>query len=357
MLKSLTQPSLYRSLCIALLSATLIPLLWQSSRADSDDDRDDVHATQAKPAQTATSGDTLTLSAVKQRAAGIKTQAIQRGQYQPEIQVSAQVMDLQNMLSVRETYFTALIEQQSAERALALSQQTLNRIQALFRNGVNSQRQLQEQELAHSTLQARVNSANYRLQSIEDTLTLTWGMPLSSWIKDKHSVELQRFIQGEQLMVLVSLSGSKSIAKGLSSIVVDRDGERQSPQNAQLIASAPHSSELSQGETYFFKTARGNLRTGMRLSAWIPNATQPLAGVIIPGSALLWHAGHAKVYIKIGAEQFQAVSIGQYFRVADGYFIAQALPETAEVVVTGAQLLLSYASHSLIPTEDNDGDD
>jgi hypothetical protein len=43
-----------------------------------------------------------------------------------------------------------------------------------------------------------------------------------------------------------------------------------------LISAAPQIDAISQGETWFFRVAVGDLRTGMRVTAWIPQDQVPL---------------------------------------------------------------------------------
>jgi hypothetical protein len=310
-----------------------------------------------QPGDALNNSDLVSLSQSKQALAGLQTQALVKGHYQTEWQASASVIDIQPLLMSREQYLAAQIDVQSATAALALAQQAINRTQELYRNGVNSQRQLQEQHMAHSVAFARLTSSQQHLQSITDSLAANWGNTLSSWAKASHSPEFADFINGQQALLLISLPAGISLPKGLTHIDVSPTGERQSPQTAHLIASAPQGSEVSQGETYFFRTSRTKLRTGMRLSAWIAAPEQTLSGFIIPAAALIWHAGVASIYLKTAPEQFKRISLNHYQPIAKGYFVAEALIPNAEIVTTGAQILLSHEFRALIPIEDNDGDD
>ncbi len=298
----------------------------------------------------------LQLSVSKQTLAGIKTQPLVSAHYQPEFQAIAQVVDLQPLLNLREQYFNAQTEVESASAALALVQQASNRVQELYRHGVSSKRQLQDQQLADSAAHARVTSSQYRLQSINDNLAANWGETLSHWAKDSNNHDFESLINGRQALLLISLPAGLALPKNVKEIAVNATGNRQTPQMAVLIANAPQGSELSQGETYFFKTSRTKLRTGMRLSAWVATLGQLLTGFVIPASALMWHAGLATIYLKTAPEQFQRYTFTHFQPIAEGYFVAEPFPANAEVVVTGGQILLSQEFQGLIPVED-DGDD
>ncbi|NOT83288.1 MAG: hypothetical protein HOP02_00610 [Methylococcaceae bacterium] len=299
----------------------------------------------------------IRLSLAKQALAGLKTRPLVGSRYQTELQASANVIDIQPLLNLREQYFAAQIEAQSASTAITLSQKAITRTQELYRNGVNSHRQLQEQQMTHNALQARLAINQYRLQSINNILTVNWGDRLSEWAKANNNVEFQNFINGQQALLLVSLPAGNTLPKGSIHITVDPNSERQNPQTADFVASAPQGSESSQGETYFFKAPRAKLRTGMRLSAWIAKQNKTLTGFNIPTAALVWHAGLATIYVKTAPEYFQRFSLINYYPIDSGYFVAEPLPINTEVVVSGVQILLSHEFRTLIPAEDNDGDD
>ncbi|MCX7088677.1 MAG: hypothetical protein NTV00_11560 [Methylococcales bacterium] len=344
------------ALCLSIALLTQPLMAWAVTNASMDDDSQTPRRLTSQDNQPETT-DQVQLSLAQQTVAGLKTQVLLSSHYLPEVHVSANVLDIQPLLTLREQYFSAQIENQSANTALTFTQQAIARTQELYRNGVNSQRQVQEQQMASGAIQARVSNSHARLQSINDQLMANWGITLSNWAKDPQNSDFARFINGQQALLLISLPAGHSLPKGLSHIDVDPNGERQSPQQAQFIASAPQGSELSQGETYFFKTSRRNLRTGMRLSAWMAKPDKALTGFTIPASALIWHGGEATIFLKTAPEHFTRLLLKQYYPIAQGYFVAEALPANAEVVVTGAQLLLSHAFRALIPAEDGDGDD
>ncbi|MEQ1636434.1 MAG: hypothetical protein ABL903_07060 [Methylococcales bacterium] len=300
--------------------------------------------------------DLIRLSLAKQAIAGLQTQALVSSHYQTELQATASVIDIQPLLNLREQYFAVQTEVESANSALTLSRQAIIRTQELYRSGVNSQRQMQEQQLAHNAIEARLTASRYRLQSINDTLNTSWGSTLSVWVKTANHPEFNSFINGQQALLLISMPAGCSL-KGITQIVVDPNSERHAPQTATFIANAPLGSELSQGETYFFKAQRVKLRTGMRLSAWISKPEQLLSGYFIPASALIWHSGTATIYLKTASEEFKRLSLKHYYPVTQGYFVADELPINAKVVSIGAQTLLSHEFRALIPAEDNDGDD
>lgn len=339
-----------------LLSLLVGLVVMANGCAAEKPDTIDADDTKAEQSQAIGQHNLVMLDAAQQTQAGIQTQALKIVQHQAEFQATASVVDLQPLLSLREQYFSALAEHQGAVASLRFAKQTANRAETLYQNGVSSQRQLQSQQMQMQTDQARVNSSQYRLQSLNESLLSHWGATLSGWAKLPDNAAIRAFITAEQALLLLTLPANQSLPAKMMQIVIAPSGDRQKIQTAQLISKAPQGSEISQGETYFLQTSRNNLRTGMRVSAWIEIPGSAQNGVNIPGSAIIWHAGHANIFLKTAPEQFTRHTLDQYQPMTQGYFVADDLPANAEVVTTGAQLLLSQELKAIIPRED-DGDD
>ena len=92
----------------------------------------------------------------------------------------------------------------------------------------------------------------------------------------------------------------------------------------------------------------------MQVTAWIPEQNTQASGVIIPTTALIWHMNQAFVYIKTTQEDFARVMIDNYSISAEGYFIPNALSADEELVIKGAQMLLSEELRGQIPSENDD---
>jgi hypothetical protein len=76
-------------------------------------------------------------------------------------------------------------------------------------------------------------------------------------------------------------------------------------------------------------------------------------GVIIPSSAVVWYAGVPWAYFKQGEDQFIRKPISADTEIDKGWF-NKALDIDSEVVISGAQLLLSEEFKYLIKNENDD---
>ncbi len=298
---------------------------------------------------------TLVISPALQASSGIKTQKLQRGHYTPEVQAAATVMDLQALLQLREQYFAAEAEYQSAQASLTAAEQAINRVRNLYQNGVNSERQMQEQQMQLAMNRAKIGSTEARLQSINENLLANWGAVLSAWAKNRQQKEIRSLVNREQVLLLISLPATPTVPSDLKHVWVDVEANRQHAQQAHFISPAPNGSQLSQGETYFFITPRANFRTGMHLNVWFASADTAVSGHVIPQSAAVWRNGQVGMFFKTSASNFTRYVLQNYYPVTQGFFVADPLPTDYEVVIQGAQLLLSHEFRSTLQEED-DGD-
>ena len=82
-------------------------------------------------------------------------------------------------------------------------------------------------------------------------------------------------------------------------------------------------------------------------------ASGSATGVIIPSNAVVWYAGTSWAYFKQGKDQFIRKPISADTEVEAGWF-NQGIDANSEVVVNGAQLLLSEEFKYLIKNENED---
>ncbi len=76
-------------------------------------------------------------------------------------------------------------------------------------------------------------------------------------------------------------------------------------------------------------------------------------GVIIPSDAVVWYAGEPWAYFKEGDAQFVRKPISADTELDTGWF-NQNISEDSQVVISGAQLLLSEEFKYLIKNENKD---
>jgi len=98
----------------------------------------------------------------------------------------------------------------------------------------------------------------------------------------------------------------------------------------------------------------GGLRAGMRVLARAGLGGAPVAGVIVPAQAVVWHAGKAWAYLKQDEQTFARHEVSAAEELDGGWFNAGGFQPGDEVVVSGAQLLLSEELKYQIRNENED---
>jgi hypothetical protein len=326
-----------------LFSLTILCPTWAHAE-------DDTAAEQQNPIEQAQ----ISLSTDIQKLSAIETLTLKPVSHQAEFVAYGKVLNIQALLSLRHRYLLALTDKRSAQAKFKQSEQNINRQQELYHNGVSSKRSLQEQQAQWQANQAQVDAAHYQSTAITDEALLLWGKELTDWALSNDHSKLDAFLSGRQKLIQITLPSHQHLAGTIRSIDVEVSGNRTKAHKAEFISAATQTELVTQGESYFFQSNAKNLLPGMAISAWIPEQSTAVTGVIIPKSALIWYMDQALVYIKTTETTFSRRVLSHYSPTSDGYFVPDTLSSDQQLVITGAQMLLSEELRGQIPKEDDD---
>ena len=121
-----------------------------------------------------------------------------------------------------------------------------------------------------------------------------------------------------------------------------------------FVSDAPRASAALPGNTYFYMVEGADLRVGARVLARVATDDASFDGVIVPNEAVVWHAGKSWAYRKHDAETFGRYEIATDSQLGEGWFQQGLMKVGDEVVVSGAQLLLSEELKFQIRNENED---
>ena len=296
----------------------------------------------------------LTVSEDIQKSSAIETLTLKPVNHQTEFIAYGKVLNIQALLALRHRYLLTLTDQRSAQAKFKQSEQNINRQQDLYSSGVSSKRSLQEQQAQWQANQAQVDAVQYQGTAITDEALLLWGNVLTDWMLSNDHSKLDTFLSGRQKLIQITLPSHHHLANTIRSIDVEVSGNRSKAHKAEFISAATHTEVVAQGESYFFKSSEKSLLPGMAISAWIPEQSTAITGVIIPKSALIWYMDQALVFIKTTDTTFSRLVLSHYSPTADGYFVPDTLSANQHLVITGAQMLLSEELRGQIPKKDDD---
>ena len=297
---------------------------------------------------------TIKLDTEAQRLSGIETIKLKPTTYQPEFTAPGKALSLQPLLALRNRYFLSITDGSSAEARYKQAEQSINRQQDLYQNGITSKRNLQEQQSQWQSSKALAEATHFQSKAIIDEAHLIWGKELTNWALSANTEQLNGFLTNQFKLLQISLPTGKHLVDSTKTIYIDVTGNRSKAKKAELISAVTQTETIGQGESYYFKTNDKKIISGIYVTAWIPEQTRQTAGVIIPKSALIWYMDQAFIFLKTTDENFSRLNITNSTAANDGYFIQDAIKPDDQIVVKGAQMLLSEELKGQIPKGNDD---
>ena len=334
----------------ALLLACLLLVTFPLKVIALDDD--DVQET--KKPNSVSEHSSIKINSALQKSSGIQTLKLKANHHQEEFIAQGKVINIQPLLDLRNRYLLVSTDRTNSQAKLTHAEQNLSRHQDLYTNGATSKRNLQEQEALWQSHKAQVTATEFQDKALLNEATVLWGKNLTDWALTKESRQLQPFLNNQEKLIQVTLPSNKHLPETIKTIYVNTAGDRTKAQTAKFVSVATQSDVVAQGESYFFKTSAKNMLSGMNVMVWIPEQTTELNGVSFPKSALIWYLNQAFVYQKTSAETFARRPLLNYSALPDGSYLSDTLNPEDEVVITGAQMLLSEEFKGQIPSEDDD---
>jgi multidrug efflux pump subunit AcrA (membrane-fusion protein) len=298
--------------------------------------------------------ESVVLKPKAEQLAGIKTQILQAVSQRPEIVAYGTVLSLEPLLQLRQQYLAAHAQQDSARAKYAEAHLNLSRTENLHQQDIVSTRRLQEQQVQWQADKANLEITDYQQQTILAASRQEWGETLSGWFIAVPQKPVEQFLQHGAQLLQITLPSGLSVNPDMRNIYVDEHGQRNHALKASLISASPKVDPVTLGERYFFKSEARHIPLGAHITAWISSQNQVAEGVVIPASAMVWHLGQSFVFVKTSASHYSRRFLPEYVVHKEGYFVSGYLRADEELVITGAQTLLSQQLKALIPNEDDD---
>ena len=222
------------------------------------------------------------------------------------------------------------------------------RLDALLLDGGNVARKLVDQAHAdQAQLEQRSAAADAARQGVLAAARAEWGAELVRQLDQVDGGSLAGVLDGQERLLVLAAG---EVPRGMVGLA--GSGKAGIPVRRQ----APAVQVGSDGgaSTWYWTGPAVSLRVGQRV--YMPAATHSStpAGVRLPESAVVWLAGQPWVYVVEDAEHFQRQAVQLGAPLGDAWFSSGPLHAGAQVVVEGAQLLLSEESRALIRNENGD---
>jgi hypothetical protein len=295
------------------------------------------------------------ISAESQKAAGIVVEPLKTAKREAAYEAYGIVANLQPLAELRGRYLAAAAEARASRAKLAAAESEYKRMQTLFRDDRNvSEQAMTAAQARYRSELAQQGAADQAAASIRDAIRGAWGDTVTGWAVNPDSQTIRSLLQQTAFLVQLVLPHDLPRAAVRGRIAVAPAVARENSRPASFVAESPQIDPAFPGETYFYLVNGGGFRAGMRVAARIRMGGAPAIGVIVPSAAVVWHAGKAWAYVKDGENSFARFEVSTADELDGGWFNTAGFAADDEVVVSGAQLLLSEELKYQIRNENED---
>jgi hypothetical protein len=282
----------------------------------------------------------ITLDAAAQDQSGLRTVALEPTKYHEQLRAYATILDPQPLVDLDNSGLLAKAQLNSARAKLDASKAEFERDQTLFKMGntVITAEKMQAVQATFLSDQAALASAEAQVKTIEETAEQTWGPVIGSQFGEENPI-VARLVKRQDYLVQVTLPPGVIVSKPPATATIElENGERK---DIEFISPTTKTNVSIQGMSFFYKVAASSdLLPGMTLLAFLP-LESTIDGVVVPGPAVVWWEGRAWVYVQTTPTSFVRKAIATDYPLPEGGYLVRNLTSGTEVVVQGAQMLLS----------------
>ncbi|MGO9134443.1 MAG: hypothetical protein ACLP8A_10400 [Methylovirgula sp.] len=294
---------------------------------------------------------TITLDEEAASRNEIETVALANTPQVTTLRAYGSVLDLQSLTDLANRYAAAKADRETQLAKSELSLANVTRARGLAKDAPQaiSKAQLEIAEESNRVDEASLAAANSHLSTIAHSAVQAWGEVLGKAITEASPL-LGDLIDRRDVLVQVTLRADQTAAQAPKSAFVHMHGGRPVPLTFISIAAStdPH----IQGQSFYYTApADSGLLPGMNVMAFVPTGDS-IARSHVPASAIVWLQGRAWAYFRSGPKTLARREIATDAPAPDGGYYVKDIPDGSQVVVRGAQMLLSEEFRAQIQTEE-----
>lgn len=297
----------------------------------------------------------VTISPAVQANSGILTAKVHAASYSGEIKSFGNIVAIDSLIDARTQYTNLRAESAVVQSVRENNLKQYQRLQALNADDKNvSDKAVQEALALVNADKAKLQAYDLQIKNLETSMKLKWGDALAGMVSsDKLPAHLQALLNRRNVLVQVSLPINTPSPEAGATIRITPINENIQPITAIYVSPASQSDASGLGKTYYYSAPADLLRIGMRVSVEAVSRAPASSGVVVPNNAVVWYAGTPWVYLKQDEDHFVRKPISTDTEVGAGWF-SQNIKADSEIVVKGAQLLLSEEFKYQIKNENED---
>lgn len=293
------------------------------------------------------------LTPSQQGQVGLETAVVEAARHSEQFRAYGAVLDISRVTELTNNYANAQAQLQTAQAKLEVAKSAFERTKNLVDSAALPKK---EAETAEGTLRidrAALAAAESQLRTLAATAQQEWGPVIGRGIVE-HSPAVVRLIERDQFLVQVTLPPGVTVS-GTPGAALAQAPTRNANIDLEYISPATRTDPRIQGLSYFFSApGDSGLLPGMNTTIYVPSGNT-YEGAFIEDTAIVRWQGRSWVYLRVSPDSFRRHPISTDQPVSDDDYVVQNIPSGSEIVIRGAQVLLSEEAKSeLRGGDDND---
>ena len=294
------------------------------------------------------------LEARDQSMAGIEFVSLAPTYHQSEYQVFGEVLDVSGLVDIRGKLIFLL----NLDRTRAVEEthlvESYQHASLLYEDRQSiSRRELLDIEYQLEAVRTHRSNLQRDLSSLRQAAVTEWGSKISEWLLTENSENFNNLSNQDLSLIRLFIRNVPLSELGISVVNIAPVASPSQKVIGEYIGDAPNV-KLGTGGVDKFLITNSKIPAGTRVVASLSANLEDTAGVFIPDEAVIWHAGKPWVYKQHAEGVFVRVEIEAIVDLGVGWFEIEALKPGDQIVVSGAQLLLSEELKYQIRNENED---
>ena len=284
---------------------------------------------------------------------GLETARVTAKVHREELQAYGSVLDLARVTELTNSYASAKAQLQTAQARAEVSRSASLRAKNLGQYATTVQ--VETTEGTYQTDQAALMAADSQLRTLAATAQQEWGPVIGKAIVERSPV-ITRLIERTDFLMQVTLPPGESL-KGGPGLAFAEVPPQSSRVALRFVSAATRTDPRIQGQSFFYIVAGDSgLMPGMSTLAFLP-ADRTVTGILVPEDAVVHWQGGTWVYRGLSENAFVRHPLKASTPISDDAYVVEDLTGETEIVLKGAQALLSEEMKSLLQVSGGADDD
>jgi hypothetical protein len=298
----------------------------------------------SNPNRTELSRATVRLTPDQLQQIGLETAVLKAAPHPEEFRAYGTVVDIARITELTNSYANAQAQLQIAQAKLEVAKSAFERTKNLVQSAALPKKEAEAAEGTFRTDQATLAAAESRVKTLAATAQQEWGPVIGKGIIER-SPEVVRLIERDQFLVQVTLSPGVTLTEPPRTALA-QSPTRDANIDLQYVSPATRTDPRIQGLSFFFAApGDSGLLPGMNTTVYVPSG-KTYEGVFVEDTAIVRWQGRSWVYLRVGPDTFKRQPISTDQPVSDDDYVVRDIPIGSEIVMRGAQVLLSEEAKS-----------